>query len=616
MVDVAPVSGRTVRPDEDGLARTRIQFLNSHTVEPELVREAILASWWRSAEFEVPADRIDLPYTGEQDLDTPLIRGAEPVLRRLGDQLKGQPISLILTDQSGVVLTQRTGDGDLRSHLESVELVPGFSYGERFVGTNGIGTALEDGQPTHVFGHEHYAENLENLACAGVPIQHPISGKTIGAVDLTCWRRDAGGLLVALARTTAEQVRQALLAHSNVRELMLFQSYLQACRRTTGIVMAFNDDIVMMNDCARQLLHPADQTLLLARASQELAEGKRSTVTVTLSTGTRVRMYSRRVPGAREGHVAGGVLAVHLIDTRHVDTGQDDTAPSVPLLPMFLPGVVGSAPSWSRCAHEVDATCARGEWLALTGENGSGRATLATGVHQRRNPSGRLRALDGTHAGADWAALLRRELADDAAGTPRALLVRQVDRLDPAALRVLTGALREAKAGSGEGKAAPWIAVTLTPDAETEPALAELMAFFPHSVAVPPLRRHVEDLGELVPLLLGKLSAGGRLRCSPAALHLLIRASWPGNVTQLHEVLRQVSKRRRTGTIQPGDLPAEYRTITRRPLNRFEALERDAIVRGLDEADGNKARAAKLLGISRATIYRKIHEYGIVVASR
>jgi sigma-54 dependent transcriptional regulator, acetoin dehydrogenase operon transcriptional activator AcoR len=103
-----------------------------------------------------------------------------------------------------------------------------------------------------VFGHEHYAENLEDLACAGAPILHPISGKTIGAVDLTCWRKDAGQLLIALARTTAEQVRQALLTHSNIRELALFQAYLRACRRTTGIVMAFNDDIVMMNDQAHR----------------------------------------------------------------------------------------------------------------------------------------------------------------------------------------------------------------------------------------------------------------------------------------------------------------------------------------------------------------------------
>ena len=73
----------------------------------------------------------------------------------------------------------------------------------------------------HVFGHEHYAENLEDLACAGVPIHHPISGKTVGAVDLTCWRKDADPLLMTLAKTTAEQIQQALLADSGIRELEL-----------------------------------------------------------------------------------------------------------------------------------------------------------------------------------------------------------------------------------------------------------------------------------------------------------------------------------------------------------------------------------------------------------
>jgi transcriptional regulator of acetoin/glycerol metabolism len=78
-------------------------------------------------------------------------------------------------------------------------------------------------------------------------------------------------------------------------------------------------------------------------------------------------------------------------------------------------------------------------------------------------------------------------------------------------------------------------------------------------------------------------------------------------------VLKHVTQRRRAGAIQPADLPAEFRTASRRPLNRIEAVERDAIVRGLEDARGNKAQAAKLLGMSRATIYRKIHDYGIVV---
>src|SRR5207248_6522903 len=148
--------------------------------------------------------------------DTSLTRSAMPVLRTLREHLETQPISVILTDASGVVLSRLDTGSELDRHLDSVQLAPGFSYAEETVGTNGIGTALEGGRPMHVFGHEHYAENLEDLACAGVPLHHPITGKTIGAVDLTCWRKDAGPLLVALAKTTADQIREALLTNSSI----------------------------------------------------------------------------------------------------------------------------------------------------------------------------------------------------------------------------------------------------------------------------------------------------------------------------------------------------------------------------------------------------------------
>ena len=598
----APPRRAVLPPDDEGLANTRIRFLTRETVEPDQVREAILASWWRSRQFQVPADRIDLPYLGDQNLDSPLIHGAELVLERLGEQLDGQPISLILTDQSGIVLSQRTGDTDLHRHLERVELVPGFSYGEKFVGTNGIGTALEDGRPTHVFGHEHYAEHLENLACAGVPIHHPISGRVIGAVDLTCWRKDAGGLLIALARTTAEQVRQALLTHSDVRELILFQAYLQACRRTTGIVMAFNDDIVMMNDCGRQLLDPSDQSVLLAHATQALAEGRRKTTTVALSSGGKVRMHCRQVPGQREGSVAGGVLSVKLIEN-----DDDSSGVSMPMLPMFLPGVVGSAPMWLRCSHEADTSYTRGEWLALAGEPGAGKFTLVKGVHQRRNPTGRMHLLDIADTG--WETDARRDLVEDPVDT---LVIRHIDLLSSDDVAKLTPVLQQAR----DSDRPPWVTVTMTQDAETNPALADLLAFFPRTVAVPPLRRHIEDLKELVPLFLSKHCLRAQVSCSPAAMHLLTRANWPGNTAQLYQVMKKAAQQRRAGAIRPSDLPAEYQTIARRPLNRIETMERDAIVRSLEDADGNKARAAQLLGISRATIYRKIHEYSIVTPDR
>src|SRR5215469_7343041 len=299
--------------DGEGLAETRQRFVTFETVDPHLVRDTILASWWRSRRWNVAADHIDLSYTGDPDLDTRLTRSAMPVLRSLRENLESQPISVILTDASGVVLSRLAADNELDRHLDSVQLAPGFSYSEASVGTNGIGTALEGGRPMHVFGHEHYAENLENLACAGVPIRHPISGVTLGAVDLTCWRKDADPLLITLAKTTADQITQALLTDSNAREFELLQEYLRACRHSAGIVVALNHDVVMMNDFARQALDPGDQVVLLGQATEALASRHSAAVELELPTGARARMYCRPLRG--DDRLAGGVVHVKLVES-------------------------------------------------------------------------------------------------------------------------------------------------------------------------------------------------------------------------------------------------------------------------------------------------------------
>ena len=195
-------------------AMARERFLTLGSAHPLPVREPILASWRRSREWNVPADRTQVPYVRDPDPDTPLTRRAAPVLRQLRENLGGQPVSVILADAAGVVLSRLTADEDLERHLDEVMLAPGFSYAEASVGTNGLGTALEGGQPAHVFGPEHYAQILADLASAGIPIHHPISGRLAGAVGLTCWRRyadqDAAPLLMALVKTTADQITQAL----------------------------------------------------------------------------------------------------------------------------------------------------------------------------------------------------------------------------------------------------------------------------------------------------------------------------------------------------------------------------------------------------------------------
>jgi transcriptional regulator of acetoin/glycerol metabolism len=586
--------------DSKGLAETRERFLTAESVRPSEVREPILASWWRSRQWKVAADRVALPYVRDPNLDTPLTRNAMPVLRNLRQHLEGQPISVILTDAAGVVLTRMTADHDLERHLDGVQLAPGFSYAEEYVGTNGIGTALEGGQPAAVFGHEHYAEDLEDLACAGVPIHDPISGKAVGAVDLTCWRRDADPLLIALAKTTADQITQAMLADSSARELQLMQEYMRACRRTSGIVLALNNDVVMMNEYARQVLDPGDQGVLLGQAAEMLASQQAGAVSVELPSGIQARMYCRPVRG--DDHVAGGVVHVKLIEP----VSQRPAADSAAKPPMSLPGLVGGGALWLRGCRQVETVYDSGEWLALEGEPGTGKLTVVRAVHQRRNPAERFYVLDATEAAdTDWLLRARRELLDGEGS----LVIRHVDVLNARQLNALTSALQEARTASRQHDL--WVAVTLD-RSRAHGDLTKLLRFFPSTVELPPLRHHIEDLHVLVPFFVAKLGQHGRLTCSPEAMQLLLRSKWPGNTEQLWQVLKRVMQKRRTGSIQPSDLPPECWTVSRRLLSPLESMERDAIVQGLLDYQGNKVKAAKSLGMSRATIYRKIHEYGIV----
>ena len=580
------------------MAASRERFLTDESPEPQTVRDTILASWRRSHDLRVAADKIELPFEADAHLDTRLSRSAEPVLRSLQEQLQGQSVSVILTDPTGLVLSRLTGDDEFDRHLDLVRLAPGFSYAEKFVGTNGIGTALEVGGPAHVFGHEHYAENLENLACAGVPIHHPISGRLVGAVDLTCWRKDAGPLLLTLAKTTAEQIRQALLADAGASQLGLFQEYLRTCSRRTGVVFALDSDVVMLNDHARAVLEPDDQATLLAQATEALAAGHRGTVLVELPSGQTARMYCRPVGSANR---PSGIVA-HV----KLDPGASHDARKRGATRMSLPGLVGTSPPWLHVCQEVERVFRSGDWLAVEGEAGVGKLALLRAVQLRRQPVGRFVLVEARDAATDagWLASVREAVLD--ADT---VVIRHVEALDGPGIRGLSSALQDAHHASRERPL--WAAITL--DADTHSSdLVHLLQLFPSTVEVPPLRLHLEDLPLLVHVFLSRLGQGGRLDCSPEAMRLLMRMSWPGNAEQVHQVLREVVKHRRTGSIQPEDLPPEVHTVSRRVLSPLEALERDAIIRCLSSANGSKVQAAKSLGMSRATIYRKIHDYGIV----
>ena len=99
---------------------------------------------------------------------------------------------------------------------------------------------------------------------------------------------------------------------------------------------------------------------------------------------------------------------------------------------------------------------------------------------------------------------------------------------------------------------------------------------------------------------------------APEVLQLFLRYQWPGNITQLFSVLREMVAASPRQTLGLNEVPAELkRSAPRRALSRFEQAELHVILDALAETGGNKQQAASLIGISRSTLYRKLQNAGV-----
>ncbi|HEV8702520.1 MAG TPA: sigma-54 dependent transcriptional regulator [Candidatus Polarisedimenticolia bacterium] len=140
------------------------------------------------------------------------------------------------------------------------------------------------------------------------------------------------------------------------------------------------------------------------------------------------------------------------------------------------------------------------------------------------------------------------------------------------------------------------------------------------TIRVPPLRERMDDLVPLIAHFLEKHGRRlGRSGCalSPEAMDALLRHSWPGNARELENVIERALVLGRDDVLRLDDLPESLRTrpasVTAAggPPRPLSEVERDHIVRTMREVRGNKAAAARLLGLDRKTLYRKLELYGI-----
>jgi len=281
-----------------------------HDGEPSTeVPDNIWASWRRSATSGLSPERFSAPYADDGDHDGVLVRAARPVLNSLIDDLASTSVGLVLTDRRGDILDRWVPERSLVSHLDRVDLAPGFMYAEAAIGTNGIGTAIAERKPTFVRGGEHFADALTALACAAAPIIDPRTGHVLGVVDLTCWTRDASALMLPLARRAAHEIEERLVDDTGFADRVLMTRFMRERSGGKYPMLVANGRLVIANAAAERLVKPEDESRLRSHAEEVMAGASAVVVELVLANG---RVAVRCEP-ILDGSVAVGVV-MHLED--------------------------------------------------------------------------------------------------------------------------------------------------------------------------------------------------------------------------------------------------------------------------------------------------------------
>jgi hypothetical protein len=465
----------------------------------------VRASWVRSRRYGVSPEAVEPVFSGAPVTDSLFYECGAEVLGRLHGTLVNEPVGLMITDAEGLVLARWSEDADINRSLDRVHLAPGFYFGERTAGTNGLGLALADRVPALVRADEHYVAPLRRYTCAAVPVLDPRSGDLVGCINLTTWSDASSDLLLALAQSAA----------GNTSALMHV--------RSGG--------------------HPARP----------------------MPRGEVFHVFADRLPGAGP-----------------------DPCPSR---------------AWRDAVAAARQAVDAGRLLAVVGEPGAGKSAVATlARHGGRRRERVLVARPPQAADVDsWLALWAPELT----ARDTCVVVSGADVLPAWAADQLAAVLETAPGG-------PVQPLVLT--APSLSAVPESLAALVGSVVeVPPLRHRAEDVEPLA-LAFAREHRRREVQFTPRALRALAAHSWPENVRELRAVVRQAAAR--TDVVDVQHLPPPVLSSGARALTRLEQLERDEILRCLTRPGATAVQAAAELGLSRATLYRKIAQYGLRVPGR
>jgi transcriptional regulator of acetoin/glycerol metabolism len=129
------------------ITAARAGFLATGSAQETDVPTAVTASWQRSRIAGVDASTSEASFHSDLDISSRLVRCSRPIIDRLSEETANIPLSIAVTDGKARLLTRVDNSRTIGLLLDKVSFAPGFDYAEGGIGTNGVGTVFESGQP-------------------------------------------------------------------------------------------------------------------------------------------------------------------------------------------------------------------------------------------------------------------------------------------------------------------------------------------------------------------------------------------------------------------------------------------------------------------------------------
>lgn len=612
----------------DPIQHARQHFFSQKAVPGGLIPQSILRSWTRcqALGLEGRANSLPEPLTAyEFALTTEeaeaFKRLCRPEVEALYADAQATDSIVILTNASGLVL-DTIGSLDFAERAARVALRPGVPWSEQIVGTNAIGTSLAEGCPIEVRGAEHYLECNRILSCSAIPIMGP-QGNVLGVLDLSGPAETHHAHALGLVMLAAEQIEHRLFEQdfggADIVRLHVDPAMLGTSRE--GILVFENGRLKAANRHGLMLIGRKFDAI----GKTSWSDLFRDRLATLAATSSLRRNDGTPLVGRLDGF--GRVPA----PVKHV------TRPAVPAAPKPIFDLE-TAQSLARAVRLLDAAVP----VLISGETGTGKEVFARAVHARSARSDK--PLVAVNCAALPETLMEAELFGYQAGAftgarpggSKGYLreadggVLSLDEIGDMPLSLQTKLLRALQEREviplGGGRAVPVDFMLICATNRNLWELVEAGTFrsdlyfriAQYTIELLPLR-HRSDRARLVDELWEALGAKARgIVLTQACRERLVNYEWPGNFRQLVGCLRAILALCESGDMVGLDaLPSDVRhgmniknanaaTIREKTPSTLEVITATAMQDALKAARGNISLAARQLGVSRSTFYRRM----------